>query len=88
MRLYRRRSTSEVIAAETADICSPEELATSVLHELAGHIYNGMTTSELCKILGDKFGVLEQYYCDIVQRLKVEPDMYCPDHQHLYFVEA
>ena len=45
-----------------------------------------MTTLELCKILKDKFGILEQYCCDIVQRLKVELDMYSPDHRHLYFV--
>ncbi|WP_406660932.1 hypothetical protein V7O66_13995 [Methanolobus sp. ZRKC3] len=83
---HKNKVKSEITSAEVTDSCTPEELATSVLHELAGHVYNGMATLELCKILKDKFGILEQYCCDIVQRLKVELDMYSPDHQHLYFV--
>jgi len=74
--------------AEVTDSCTPSELADSVLHELADHVYNGISTHELCKILREKFGVLEQYCCDLVQKLKIELDMYCPDRQHLYYVEA
>jgi hypothetical protein len=86
IRLSRVISTSEIVAAEITDTCSKEELASSVLHELANHVYNGISTHELCKMLKDQFGVLEQYCCDIVQQLKIEMDMYCPDRQHLYFV--
>lgn len=86
IRLFRRKSTAEIISAEVLDTCTKEELAISVLQELAGHVYNGISTHELCKMLKDKFGVLEQYCCDIVQQLKIEMDMYCPDRQHLYFV--
>gem|GEM_PF-4195980 len=39
-------------------------------------MYNGISTNELCKVLKGKFGVLEQYCCDLVQRLKIELDMY------------
>lgn len=73
----------EVTAAEITDTCTTEELVGSVLHELATHVYNGITTRELCKILKEQFGILAQYCCDIVQRLKLELDMYCPDHLHL-----
>ena len=92
IKLHRRsvflgdKNTSWITAAEVTDTCGPEELAESVLHELSTHVYNGITTFELCKILREKFGVLEQYCCDIVQLLKIELDMYCPDRQHLYYV--
>ncbi|MDP2217492.1 MAG: hypothetical protein Q8J68_09420 [Methanolobus sp.] len=82
------RKISWVTSADVTDTCSPEELAASVLHELSNHVYNGITTNELCKILREKFGVLEQYCCDIVQLLKIRMHMYCPDRQHLYFVDA
>ncbi len=92
IRLYQKivylgdRKISWVTSAEVTDTCSPEELASSVLYELSNHVYNGITTNELCKILRDKFGVLEQYCCDIVQLLKIRMHMYCPDRQHLYYV--
>lgn len=74
--------------AEVVDSVSEEELACVVLHELQGYVYNGITTRELCKVLERQFGVVARYCCDVIQRLKIELDMYCPDHQHLYFVEA
>jgi hypothetical protein len=57
------------------------------MNELAGHVYNRISTNEFCKILKEKFGVLEQYCCDLIQQLKTEMDMYCPDRRHLYYVE-
>ncbi|WP_407356759.1 hypothetical protein [Methanolobus sp. WCC5] len=92
IKLHRRsvflgeQKVSWITAAEITDTCSPEELAVSVMHELRGHVYNGVTTHELCRVLRDKFGVLEQYCCDIVQKLKIELNMYCPDRRHLYYV--
>ncbi|MDP2216014.1 MAG: hypothetical protein Q8J68_01815 [Methanolobus sp.] len=80
------RKISWVTSAEVTDTCSPEELVESVMYELASHVYDGITTRELCRILREKFSVLEQYCCDIVQRLKNEMYMYCPDRQHLYYV--
>lgn len=72
---------------EVTDTVSQEEFAESVLHELADHVYNGITTKELCRILERQFGVMARYCCDVIQRLKIELDMYCPDHNHLYYVE-
>lgn len=91
VRFHRKRAflagkvKSEITAVEITDTCSQEELARSVLHELACHIYDGIETREICKILKDKFGILEQYCCDIVQQLKYEMKLYSPDRQHLYF---
>ena len=71
-----------------SQIISKEELVQLVINELWVVMYNWISTNEVCKILKDKFGVLEQYCCDLVQQLKIELDMYCPDRQHLYYVEA
>ncbi len=73
---------------EVSDTVSEEQLVRDVLRELMGHIYNGITVSELCRILKDNFGILSRYCCDFIQRLKIELDMYCPDRKHLYFVEG
>ncbi|WP_319507377.1 hypothetical protein [uncultured Methanolobus sp.] len=94
LKIYEREtitadaSTSEIYRIDVTDSCTPEELAESAIQVLADHVYNGISTNELCKILKEKFGVLEQYCCDLVQQLKIELDMYCPDRQHLYYVET
>ncbi|WP_135606843.1 hypothetical protein [Methanococcoides sp. NM1] len=77
-----------VTDVEMADSLSEEQLARDILLELEGYVYNGMTTDEFCKLLKKYFGVASKYCCDLIQRMKIELDMYCPDHQHLYFVEA
>ncbi|WP_292471600.1 hypothetical protein [Methanolobus sp.] len=84
--IKKQRSTFTVTDAEITDTVSEEELAHEVMMVLSDHLYNGISTNELCKILKDKFGILARYCCDIIQQLKIEMDMYCPDRQHLYFV--
>jgi transposase len=65
---------------------SEKEIALSVMQELRGRVYDGITTCELCRVLKEYFGVVAVYYCDLIQRMKIELDMHCPDKQHLYFV--
>ncbi|PQV43200.1 hypothetical protein [Methanohalophilus euhalobius] len=65
-----------------------EKIAHLVLQELRGHVYDGVTVNELCRILKKCFGVVAVYCCDLIQKLKLELDMYCPDKQHLYFVQC
>jgi hypothetical protein len=67
---------------------SEEEMARSVLQELRSYVYDGITTYELCRVLKESFGVVAAYCCDLIQLMKIELDMYCPDRQHLYFVKA
>ncbi|WP_319507171.1 hypothetical protein [uncultured Methanolobus sp.] len=83
---YREHRT--ITGIEITDTKSEEELVQCIINELQGIMYNGISTNELCKILKEKLSVLEQYCCDLVQQLKIELDMYCPDRQHLYYVEA
>lgn len=79
-------SSKRVVDVEIVDTCTAQELSHAVLKALSGYVYNGISTRELCRILKDKFRILERYCCDIVQRLKIELDMYCPDGEHLCFV--
>lgn len=66
---------------------SEEEMQDLCSKNFRGYVYDGITTYELCHILKEYFGVVAVYCCDLIQRIKLEMDMYCPDHQHLYFVE-
>ena len=84
--IRKQKTTFSVASVDVTDTVSEEQLAHEVLKVLRSHIYNGISTHELCRILRDRFGVLEQYCCDIVQLLKIEMNMYCPDRQHLYYV--
>ncbi|MCD4702926.1 MAG: hypothetical protein K8R64_01265 [Methanosarcinaceae archaeon] len=76
------------IRIDVDETISEEEMATTVLQELEGHVYNGIITRELCHILMDCFGVVAAHCCDLVQGLKINLDMYCPDRRHLYYVDA
>ena len=71
---------------EVCDTVSEEELARCIICELKDYMYDGMTVDEFCKLLKKYYGVASKYCCDLIQRMKIELDLYCPDRQHLYFV--
>ena len=73
---------------EIKDTLSEEELARCIVYELKDFMYHGITVDEFCKLLKKYYGVAAKYCCDLIQRMKNELDMYCPDRQHLYYVEA
>ncbi len=70
---------------EVADTISEEEMATRIMYELRGQVRNGVEISDLCKIVKEYFGIAANYCCDIIQRIKLEAGMYCPDRKHLYY---
>ena len=80
------QSNIKVDEMEVCDTVSEEELARCIIGELRTFMYNGMTVDEFCLLLKQYYGVASKYCCDLVQRMKKELDMYCPDRQHLYFV--
>ena len=51
-------------------------------------MYHGITVDEFCKLLKRYYGFASTYCCDLIQRMKNELDMYCPDRQHLYNMKA
>ncbi len=70
---------------EVADTLSEEEMAARIMQELKGLIRNGVDIKELCRVVKEYFGVAAKYCCDIIQRIKLEVGMYCPDRKHLYY---
>lgn len=78
--------TSEIIDVQVLDTCTASELARDVIRELSSYVYDGITKNELCRILKDKFRILERYCCDIIQQIKIELGMYCNDGIHLKYV--
>ncbi|NPE28609.1 hypothetical protein HNV12_11695 [Methanococcoides sp. SA1] len=54
-------------------------VATCILRELEGYVYDGITTGEFCKLLKKNFGVAAKYCCDLIQKMKIELDMSCPN---------
>jgi hypothetical protein len=77
------RYTIEYI--EVTDTLSEEEMAARILKEVRSVLRNGIDIQELCRIIKEYFGVAANYCCDIIQRIKLEAGMYCPDKVHLYY---
>ena len=86
--IKNKNSTYILEDIDVRETVTEDQLVRDVLRELMEHIYNGISISELCRILKDNFGILSRYCCDLIQSLKIELDMYCPDREHLYFVEG
>lgn len=73
---------------ESKDAITEEALIGHVLNTIGQYLSDGMEVGELCKILKKYYGIAAAYCCDLIQRIKIELDMYSPDHMHLYFVRA
>ncbi|WP_048138726.1 hypothetical protein [Methanosarcina horonobensis] len=72
---------------EVTDSITEEGMVRHVLHTIQKYLSDGMEVRELCKILTKCYGIASDYCCDLVQRIKIELDMYSPDKRHLYFVQ-
>lgn len=70
---------------EVTDSVSEEELASTILYEIQNQIEDGVSVRQLCRIITDYYGVASNYCCDLIQRIKLELGMYCPDGGHLYY---
>jgi len=51
---------STILDVDIVDTCTASDLARDVLNVVSDHIYDGISTHELCRILHDKFKILEQ----------------------------
>lgn len=86
---YKNGELKELVpqGIEKRDSASANQLADDIIVSLQEHLYNGITIKKLCKMLHDIYGIVEDYCCDMIQRLKLKLCMYCPDRCHLYFVD-
>lgn len=78
---------TDFMDAELKETVSADKLVDDILSSLAEHLYNGITIKKLCKMLHDIYGIVEDFCCDMIQKIKYELCMYCPDRCHLYFVD-
>ena len=72
---------------EVTDTVTEEELVHEILQDLRPYVHDGIDVGDICRILEKSYGIAAAYCWDLVARLKIEMDMYCPDRHHLYFVK-
>lgn len=73
---------------EVRDSITEEGMVRHVLHTIKKYLSDGMEVRELCQILTTCYGIASDYCCDMIQRIKIELDMYCPDGKRLCFVNG
>lgn len=73
---------------EVVETVTVDKLVKSILQSPEIDIKNGMDIVELQEILIDIFGIAENSLSDIIEVIKSELGLYCPDNEHLKFVET
>ena len=72
---------------EVSDTLTEEEFARDILRSMRLHVHDGVDVRELCNVLKNTYGIAAAHCCDLIQRIKIELGMYCPDRKHLYYVD-
>ncbi|AKB19046.1 hypothetical protein [Methanosarcina sp. WWM596] len=76
-----------VESIEVADTLTEEELVRNVLQGLARIIHDGIEVKVLAGILKENYGITGICCRELIERIQLELDMYCPDRKRLYFVD-
>lgn len=82
------KSGPTIKMVETTETISEEDLVLNIMRSVSNHVTDGMAIYELCETLKTCFEISPGHVCDLMQKIKIELDMYCPDRKHLYFVNA
>ena len=72
---------------EVSESITEHEMAHSILQDLRGWVYDGMSIWGLCRTIKDNYGVAVRCCCDIIESLKLDLCMYSPDRKHLKVIE-
>lgn len=83
--LTRRKILKGVDVVESVAM---DDFMKDVINVLKGEIKNGMSINRLSDILKKQFGIAKNCISDVIEWLKIELDLYCPDQVHLYFVNT
>ncbi|WP_048065460.1 hypothetical protein [Methanosarcina acetivorans] len=87
---YRRFGSQShkyrVTKIKIQDSQSEDELKYNILQNLSNLVYNGIEIEILDGILKENYGVTGDCCRDLIERIKIELNMYCPDMKKLYFV--
>lgn len=65
-----------------------EDFIRSILQGMRKIIYDGIEVEVLRGILEENYGVTGACCMDLIERIQLELDMYCPDRKRLYFAET
>ncbi|MCC4770735.1 hypothetical protein FXV91_11255 [Methanosarcina sp. DH2] len=69
------------------DSLTEEELVRNILHSLQKIIYDGIEVEILIGVLEENYGVTEACCKDLIEKIQLELQMYCPDRKRLYFAD-
>ncbi|AKB37884.1 hypothetical protein MSSAC_3294 [Methanosarcina siciliae C2J] len=72
---------------EIQDSLTEEELVRSILQSLQKVIHDGIEVETLIGILEENYGVTGSCCMELIEKIKLELDMYCPDRKRLYFAD-
>jgi len=65
-----------------------EEFVEGILRGVQEIVHDGIQVEFLIKVLGENYGVAGSCCMDLIEKIKLELDMYCPDNKRLYFAES
>lgn len=86
IRIVETQNSITIGNIEVGDSITEEGMVRHVLKTIKRYLNDGMEVRELYKILTKCYGIASNYCCDLIQRIKIELDLYCPDGKHLCFV--
>lgn len=72
---------------EVRDSLTEEELVRSILQGLHKIVHDGIEVDVLIEVLQENYGITGPCCRDLIERIQLELNMYCPDRKRLYFAE-
>lgn len=79
--------SGKVHKIEVTDTCTREEMIQQIMRDMCDYVCDGIKASEIYSILECDYGIAPGHCYDLVQKLMIEMNMYCPDREHLYYVK-
>jgi hypothetical protein len=77
-----------VESVEVIDSLIEQEMIREVLQGLHRIIHDGIEVKVLAGILKENYGITGACCRELIERIQLELDMYCPDRKRLYFVKS
>jgi hypothetical protein len=86
VQIIEKRSGPQIKGIELTDALTEQDMINQIIRTVSGQIDDGIEISYLRKILTSCFGIAPCHTYDLVERIKIELNLYCPDQKHLYHV--
>lgn len=87
VRVSKGIPTVGITDIEPTDTCTSSELLRDMIKTIKPLIKDGIPVIELHKMISIGHGLPEKYCYDILQKLKDEMELCCPDKEHLYHIK-